>query len=91
MEPTTLTVTINVNGLERTFQGEYHELHSRNWDERVHDMLDTVNEAEQERNIDHANDNRIWVNLITHGVVSVMWQKGQPPHSMKQESRSENI
>jgi len=38
-----MLITINVDGIERTYQGDYDELHNRDWSERVRDLLDTVN------------------------------------------------
>ena len=42
-----MKVTIDVDGLERTFQGSYDELHNRDWNERVRDMLDCSNDLEK--------------------------------------------
>lgn len=42
-----MEVTINVDGLGRTFQGSYDELHNRDWNERVRDMLDCSNDLEK--------------------------------------------
>ncbi len=41
-----MKVTITVEGIERTFQGDYYELHCRDWNDRVRDMLDTAQDAE---------------------------------------------
>lgn len=51
-------VRISVNGLERVYQGEFHEVYNRNWNERVHDALEAILEFEEERNRDHAYDNQ---------------------------------
>lgn len=37
-----MKVTIFVDGIFREFSGDYHELHARDWNERLQDMLDTV-------------------------------------------------
>lgn len=37
-----MNITINIDGIERTYQGDYDELHNRDWNERVRDLLDSV-------------------------------------------------
>ena len=39
-----MKVTITINGIERTYQGDYDELHNRDWNIRVTDLLDYVDE-----------------------------------------------
>ena len=41
---TNMTITIIINGIERTYQGDYDELHNIEWNERVRNQLDTVYE-----------------------------------------------
>ena len=43
-----MIVEITIDGITREYQGDYHELHARDWNERVRDMLDTVNEIEND-------------------------------------------
>lgn len=35
-----MEITITINGIERTYQGDYDELHNRDWNGRVRDQLD---------------------------------------------------
>ena len=39
-----MKVTITIEGIERTYQGDYDELHNRNWDLRVREHLDDAKE-----------------------------------------------
>lgn len=39
-----MRLTIIVDGVEREYQGDYYELHSKDWSGRVRDLLDDVNE-----------------------------------------------
>ena len=39
-----MKVTITVDGVERDYQGDYFELHTRDWSEKVRDLLDTNND-----------------------------------------------
>lgn len=39
-----MKVTIIIEGVERTFQGDYYELHTGDWNERVRDLLDQMKE-----------------------------------------------
>lgn len=39
-----MKVTIIIEGVERTFQGDYYELHTRDWNERVRNLLDDMKE-----------------------------------------------
>ena len=39
-----MKITITVDGIERTYQGDYHELHSKDWSGRVRDMIDDAQE-----------------------------------------------
>lgn len=43
-----MNITITVDGITREFAGEYHELHARDWNERVRDLLDCANERSDE-------------------------------------------
>lgn len=42
-----MVVEIIVDGLKRTYQGYYEELHSRDWNERLQDLIDTAHEYEE--------------------------------------------
>jgi len=37
------------NGIERVFQGTYDELHNRDWNERVQNILDSAHEYEKDK------------------------------------------
>lgn len=37
-----MKVTIIIEGVERTFEGDYYELHTGDWNERVRDFLNDV-------------------------------------------------
>ena len=37
-----MEMVITIDGLSRTYQGDYDELHCRDWDKRVRDLLDDV-------------------------------------------------
>lgn len=37
-----MIIKINIDGIERTYQGDYDELHNQDWDEHVRDLLDNV-------------------------------------------------
>lgn len=39
-----MKVTINIDGVEREYQGSYDELHGRDWSGRMRDFLDDVKE-----------------------------------------------
>ena len=39
-----MKVTIIIEGVERTFEGDYYELHTGDWNERVRDLLDQMKE-----------------------------------------------
>lgn len=41
---TNMKVTIIIDGIERTFQGDYDVLHCNDWNEKVRELLDTVKE-----------------------------------------------
>ena len=41
-----MTITIIIDGVEREYQGDYEELHNRDWNERVRKQLDEVHEYE---------------------------------------------
>jgi hypothetical protein len=36
-----MIIEITLDGITRTFQGEYHEMYNRDWNERVQDLIDT--------------------------------------------------
>lgn len=44
-----MTITITIDGVERTYQGEYDELHNRDWNERIQAQLDNAHEYEKDR------------------------------------------
>jgi hypothetical protein len=39
-----MEIKISIDGIERTFIGEYEQLHNNDWDAYVRDLLDTVND-----------------------------------------------
>jgi hypothetical protein len=45
-----MELNIIVNGITRTYRGDYHDLHTNDWNEIIRDMLDTAYSNEQ----DHA-------------------------------------
>lgn len=46
----TMEVTITIMGITRTIRGDYDELHSKDWDMHVQDMLDRALEWEALKN-----------------------------------------
>ena len=42
-----MKLTINLEGVERTYAGDYHELHARDWNERVREMLDEMQDVNE--------------------------------------------
>ena len=52
-----MKIQIIVDGVERTFQGDYHELHNQDWSGRVRDLLDDVYELKREADEDYAYRN----------------------------------
>ena len=42
-----MKVTIDVDGLERTYRGDYDCMHTSNWNELVRDMIDASNDMEK--------------------------------------------
>lgn len=47
-----MKIQIIIDGIERTYQGDYDELHNRDWNGRVREQLDDVLEyAEKEENL----------------------------------------
>ena len=42
-----MQVTITINGIERTYQGDYDELHNMDWNIRVRDLLDSADEVNE--------------------------------------------
>ena len=46
-----IEISIAVNGVERTYQGDYDELHNNNWNEIVQERLDEAL-AEEKTNHD---------------------------------------
>lgn len=43
-----MEITINVDGLERTYRGDYECMHTSNWNELVRDMIDASNDMQKE-------------------------------------------
>lgn len=39
-------ISISINGVERTYQGDYHQLHNNDWSEIIRERLDEVNSEE---------------------------------------------
>ena len=39
-----MKVTIIIEGVERTFEGDYYELHNHDWNKMVRDLLDDMKE-----------------------------------------------
>jgi len=39
-----MKITISIEGIERTYQGSYDELHNRDWNERIQGHLDDAKE-----------------------------------------------
>jgi len=44
-----MKVTIIINGIVRTFAGEYEELHNRDWNERMRGHIDDAKEHEDNK------------------------------------------
>jgi hypothetical protein len=44
-----MKVNIIIDGVVRTFQGDYDELHSRDWNERIRIHLDDVKEYQENK------------------------------------------
>jgi len=38
-----MLITITVDGVERRYAGDYDELHSKDWDAQVQELLDIAN------------------------------------------------
>ena len=49
-----MEITITVNGISRTYQGDYYEMHANEWSDIVREMIDS--QVSEERN--HAQDDR---------------------------------
>jgi hypothetical protein len=47
-----ITITIEVNGISRTYKGDYDTMHSKEWADDVREMIDS--QVSEERN--HAQD-----------------------------------
>lgn len=43
-----MKITIIIDGVERTYQGSYEELHNRDWNERIREHLDDVKQYNEE-------------------------------------------
>ncbi len=43
-----MEITIEVNGISRTFKGDYDTMHNVDWNEEVRDMLDSEYSREQQ-------------------------------------------
>lgn len=41
-----MKLTITLNGITRTYEGDYYDLYNQDWNERVQDALDVINELE---------------------------------------------
>lgn len=41
-----MQITITIDGVERTYQGDYYELHTKDWNEIVRLMLDDAKDTE---------------------------------------------
>lgn len=39
-----MKITITIDGVERTYQGDYDELHNRDWNGRMREFIDDVKE-----------------------------------------------
>lgn len=39
-----MEIIITIDGIERIYRGDYHELHNVDWNERVRDQIDSVND-----------------------------------------------
>jgi hypothetical protein len=37
-----MTITIIVDGIERTYTGDYYEMHNIEWNDKVRDQIDSV-------------------------------------------------
>lgn len=42
-----MKLTITIDGVEREYQGDYYDLHIRDWNGRVRDFLDDVHEYDR--------------------------------------------
>ena len=40
-----MTITIVVNGTARTYMGDYDEMHTEDWNEKVRELLDSESEV----------------------------------------------
>jgi hypothetical protein len=47
-----MEITITINGIERTYRGDYDMMHANDWSDIVRDMIDS--QVSEERN--HAQD-----------------------------------
>ena len=47
LSETNMQVTIIIDGVERTYQGDYDELHNFDWNIRVRDLLDCVDDVNE--------------------------------------------
>lgn len=43
-----MEIKITVNGIERTYKGDYHTLHNNEWNDIVRDILDSLVSEEKE-------------------------------------------
>jgi hypothetical protein len=42
-----MKIIITIDGTERVYQGDYEELHARDWNERVRDQIDSIKEVNE--------------------------------------------
>jgi len=45
-----MEIKITVNGIERTYTGDYDTLHTNDWDEIIRDLLDSAISYERDHN-----------------------------------------
>jgi hypothetical protein len=41
IQETSMEITITVNGISRNYQGDYYEMHAREWSDDVREMIDS--------------------------------------------------
>ena len=42
-----IDIEVTINGITRTYSGDYHELHSQDWNEQIREQLDREYYAEK--------------------------------------------
>lgn len=60
-----MKITIIIDGVERNYQGSYDELYNRDWNERVREFLDDVNEYEDVPEIPGFEGTRAQLDALT--------------------------